>query len=100
MLLFTNSFNSVNYAAIPHSEKHRKAFKPQNDFFVEFDFDGYHLRLLCEQIGYPLTNESAHKQLAKLYFNKDEIKGLFSLVDINLDICSFTLLLFSPNKIN
>lgn len=69
----TNSFNSVNYAAIPHSEKHRKAFKPQNDFFVEFDFDGYHLRLLCEQIGYPLTNESAHKQLAKLYFDKDEI---------------------------
>ena len=69
----TNSFNSVNYAAIPHSDKHRKAFKPLNDYFVEFDFDGYHLRLLCDQIDYPLSEESAHKQLAKLYFEKEEI---------------------------
>ena len=37
------------------------------------DFDGYHLRLLCEQIDYPLSSESAHKQLAKQYFNKEEI---------------------------
>ena len=47
-----------------------------NDYFVEFDFDGYHLRLLCEQINYPLTEESAHKQLAKLYFGKEEITVL------------------------
>jgi len=69
----TNAFNSVNYAAIPHKEQHRQAILPQNDLFVEFDFDGYHLRLLSEQIGYELTQESAHKQLAKLYFKKDEI---------------------------
>ncbi len=69
----TNSFNSVNYAAIPHTERHRQAFRPQNDYFVEFDFDGYHLRLLSEQIDYKLTSASAHKQLAKLYFGKDEI---------------------------
>ena len=69
----TNAFNSVNFAAIPKSEKHRKCFKPQNDKFIEFDFDGYHLRLLCDQIGYTLTGESAHKQLAKIYFNKEEI---------------------------
>ena len=69
----TNSFNSINFAAIPHTEKHRKCFKPQNDYFVEFDFDGYHLRLLAEQLDYPLTDESAHKQLAKQYFGKDEI---------------------------
>lgn len=69
----TNSFNSVNYAAIPHTEHHRKAFKPKNDYFVEFDFDGYHLRLLCDQINYELTDSSAHKQLAKLYFGKEEI---------------------------
>jgi len=40
---------------------------------VEFDFDGYHLRLLAEQIDFGLSSESAHKQLAKLYFGKDEI---------------------------
>lgn len=69
----TNAFNSVNFAAIPKTEQHRKCFHPTNDYFVEFDFDGYHLRLLSEQIGYELTDESAHKQLAKQYFNKEEI---------------------------
>lgn len=69
----TNSFNSVNFAAIPHTQEHRKCFKPVNDYFVEFDFDGYHLRLLAEQVEYELTSDSAHKQLARLYFNKKEI---------------------------
>jgi hypothetical protein len=69
----TNAFNSVNFAAIPKSIEHRKCFVPKGDYFVELDFDGYHLRLLSDQIGYPLTEESAHKQLAKLYFEKEEI---------------------------
>lgn len=69
----TNAFNSVNFAAIPKAPEFRKAIIPQNDYFVEFDFDGYHLRLLCEQIGYELTEESAHIQLARLYFGKDDI---------------------------
>ena len=69
----TNTFNSVNFAAIPKAPEFRKAIIPQNDVFVEMDFDGYHLRLLCEQIGYELTEESAHVQLAGLYFGKDEI---------------------------
>ena len=69
----TNAFNSVNYAAIPKTDKHRSSFKPQNDFFVEFDFDGYHVRLLCEQLKYELTDESAHMQLAKKYFKKSVI---------------------------
>lgn len=69
----TNAFNSVNFAAIPKAPEFRKTIIPQNDVFVEMDFDGYHLRLLCEQIGYELTQESAHIQLARLYFGKDEI---------------------------
>ena len=69
----TNAFNSVNFAAIPKTSEHRKCFHPVNDYFVEFDFDGYHVRLLCDQLGYDLTEESAHKQLAKTYFNKEEI---------------------------
>jgi len=69
----TNAFNSVNFAAIPKSREHRACFHPKGDTFIELDFDGYHLRLLCEQIDYQLSDESAHKQLAKLYFEKDEI---------------------------
>ena len=69
----TNAFNSINYAAIPKTLEHRKCFKPQGDYFVELDFDGYHLRLLADQINYQLTSESAHKQLARLYFGKEDI---------------------------
>jgi len=69
----TNAFNSVNFAAIPKSIPHRQCFRPTGDYFVELDFDGYHLRLLSEQIEYHLSSESAHKQLAKIYFDKEEI---------------------------
>ena len=69
----TNAFNSVNFAAIPKSPQHRKCFHPTNNYFVEFDFDGYHLRLLSEQINYKLTPDSAHKQLAKHYFGTEDI---------------------------
>jgi len=69
----TNAFNSVNFAAIPKSEQHRKCFRPTGDYFVELDFDGYHLRLLSEQINYELSSESAHTQLAKQYFGKENI---------------------------
>ena len=69
----TNAFNSVNYAAIPKTQEHRKCFKPQNDYFVELDFDGYHLRLLCDQIDFDIPSDSAHKYLAQIYFNKEEI---------------------------
>ena len=69
----TNAFNSVNFAAIPKAPEYRKAIIPKNDVFVELDYDGYHLRLICEQIGYELTDESAHSQMARLYFGKDEI---------------------------
>ena len=69
----TNTFNSVNFAAINKSQEYRECFKSKNDYFVEFDFDGYHLRLLANQIDYSLTEESAHKQLAKNYFNTEDI---------------------------
>lgn len=69
----TNAFNGVNYAAIPKKDDYRQCFIPQNDIFVEFDFDGYHIRLLAEQVGFSLTSEPAHTQLARLYFNKQDI---------------------------
>ncbi len=69
----TNAFNSVNFAAIPKDPEYRHCIIPQGDMFVEFDFDGYHLRLLSDQIDYPLTEESAHKQLAKHYFGTEDI---------------------------
>lgn len=69
----TNAFNSVNFAAIPKKPEYRKCFLPRNDMFVEFDFDGYHLRLLAQEIGYELTPEPAHTQLGRLYFGKHDL---------------------------
>lgn len=69
----TNAFNSVNFAAIPKTPEHRKCFRPQNDVFVELDFDGYHLRLLCDQIDFDIPSDSAHKYLGSMYFGKEDI---------------------------
>ncbi len=83
----TNAFNSINFAALPHDT--RESFIPENDLFLELDYDGYHLRLISHIINYDLTGEPAHKQLACLYFGtphptKDQIelakKTTFSLL--------------------
>lgn len=69
----TNSYNSVNFAAIPKKQEFREVFTPKNDYFVEIDFDGYHLRLIGELIKYELTREPAHIQLARQIFNKEQV---------------------------
>ena len=71
----TNSFNGVNFLAIPHGREFRNCWKPQSGgHWAELDFDGYHIRLVAEQIGYNLNLEDkAHLQLARLWYGKDEI---------------------------
>lgn len=64
----TNSFNSVNFLAIPKGKEFRQVFKPQNSKFVEVDFDGYHIRIVSKLVDYKLTvDEKAHKQVVRLY---------------------------------
>lgn len=69
----TSAFNSVNFAAIPKKEEFRRAIIPRNDRFIEFDFDGYHIRLIAEVVDYEFTSESVHTQLGRLYFGKEEL---------------------------
>lgn len=67
----TNSFNGINFLAIPKEGDFRKCFLPQNDYLVEFDFEGYHLRLIAKLVNLELPkSESIHKILASEYFNK------------------------------
>lgn len=69
----SNAYNGINFLALP-KDKSRAAFIPENDGFIEFDFDGYHLRLIANEIGYELpTDQSIHQYLGKQYFGKDEI---------------------------
>jgi hypothetical protein len=71
----TNSYNSVNFVAIPKTHQFRECFIPRHDFLVEFDFDAYHLRLIAKQIKYqfPDPQESIHTQLGRIYFSKQEL---------------------------
>ena len=62
----SNSFGSVNFAALPPEK--RKGFIAENDYLVEFDFDAYHLRLIADLVGYhTFGEESVHEHLAKWY---------------------------------
>jgi len=61
----SNSFGSVNFAALPPEK--RKAFVPENDYLVEFDFDAYHLRLIADLVDYDFGKDSVHEHLAQHY---------------------------------
>jgi len=69
----TNSFNGVNFLAIPKDKDFRECFVPKNDFLVEFDFDAYHLRLISSLIGFEPPKESMHNYLGRAYFNTTEL---------------------------
>lgn len=69
----TNAFNGFNFLSIPKTEKARSLVLPKHDFFVEFDFDGYHPRLIAELLGSSLSKESVHLQFGKQYFSKEEL---------------------------
>jgi len=69
----TNSFNGVNFLAIPKDKDFRECFVSINSYLVEFDFDAYHLRLIGNLIGYEWSKGSIHTELGKEYFQKDEL---------------------------
>ena len=70
----TNAFNAINFLAFNKDNNSRTAFIPENDAFVEFDFDGYHLRLIANTFGLKLPlDESVHLYLGKQYFKKEEL---------------------------
>jgi len=61
----SNSFGSVNFAAL--TPEKRKAFIPENNSLIEFDFDAYHLRLIADLVDYDFGKDSVHEHLAKHY---------------------------------
>lgn len=69
----SNSFNGVNFAALNKEDGSRKMFVSSNDYFLEFDYSSYHLRLLCNLLDYRFEDSDIHTHLAKMYFKKDSI---------------------------
>ncbi len=69
----TNAFNAINFLALNKEDHSRKSFIPQNDMFVEFDFDAYHLVLISKLIGFECPDTSMHTYLGKQYFQTEEL---------------------------
>lgn len=61
----SNSFGGINFAAL--DDEKRKYIIPNNDMFVEFDYDAFHIRLIANLIGYKFPDGSVHDHLAKQY---------------------------------
>jgi hypothetical protein len=67
----TNSFGGINFLAIQKEGDFRKCFVPKNDYFVEFDFEGYHLKLIANLGSKSVPkSEPTHRVLASQYFKK------------------------------
>ena len=70
----TNSFNTINFLALNKDNGCREAFLPVNNAFIEYDFEGYHLKLICKIIHFEFdTSESIHTVLGRMYFGKEEL---------------------------
>ena len=53
----SNTFNNINFAALNKDNGERTCYKPENDKFVELDFQGYHPRLIGELVEWHFPND-------------------------------------------
>jgi hypothetical protein len=53
----SNTFNSINFAALNKDNSERMCYRPENDKFIEIDFQGYHPRLIGELIGFDFPKD-------------------------------------------
>jgi hypothetical protein len=53
----SNTFNGVNFAALNKDDGERMCYMPENDMFIEMDFQGYHPRLIGEMIGFDFPKD-------------------------------------------
>ena len=61
----SNTYNSINFAALNKNNGERLCYRPANDMFVEFDIQGYHPRILGGMVGFEFLNtQSVYETLA------------------------------------
>jgi hypothetical protein len=53
----SNTFNSINFAALNKDNSERMCYRPENDKFIELDFQGYHPRLIGELVGFKFPKD-------------------------------------------
>ena len=67
-----NNFNGINFVGLKHDNGERSSFEPDNDMFIEMDYDGYHPRLIGDIVGF-LFEDNVHTTLAQIYFKSKKI---------------------------
>jgi hypothetical protein len=74
----SNTYNSINFAALNKHNGERLCYRPVNDEFVEFDIQGYHPRLIGELVGFDFPKDKGtYEYLAPLLnVTKEEAKEL------------------------
>jgi hypothetical protein len=62
----SNTYNSINFAALNKTSGERLCYKSANDTFIEFDVQGYHPRLVGELIKFKFTDKNTYETLGEL----------------------------------
>jgi hypothetical protein len=71
----SNTFNGVNFAALNKDDGERMCYKPENDMFIEMDFQGYHPRLIGEMVEWHFPKDKNTYELLGQLLNVDQQKA-------------------------
>jgi hypothetical protein len=62
----SNTYNSINFAALNKNDGERLCYIPANDKFVEFDMQGYHPRIIGDMIDFNFGDRNTYELLGEL----------------------------------
>jgi hypothetical protein len=62
----TNVSNGINFNSISNDSKIRENIIPINDYFIEFDYSNYQMKLLGDFMGYEI-NKNFYEEMSHLY---------------------------------
>ena len=62
----SNTYNSINFAALDKNNGERLCYRPTNDKFIEFDIQGYHPRILGDMIDFNFGDRNTYETLSEL----------------------------------
>jgi hypothetical protein len=62
----SNTYNSINFAALNKNNGERMCYRPANDMFVEFDIQGYHPRILGDMVDFNFGDKNTYELLSEL----------------------------------
>ncbi len=65
----SNTFDHINFLALSKKTGEREAFVSNNDFFVEFDYNSFHPRILGELVNYDFGEDDVYDHIGNFIHN-------------------------------